>query len=201
MWDEEKGFFFDYGYKYKRISDFYSLAGFTPLWAGLATPEQARRMLEQLPRFETKYGLTITDKESLAHSINLSHIQKRYRPAIEDIIMPKQWDYPNIWSPLEYLTVIGLLRYGFIDDARRIMENSLKAHAALFRKYHTFSEKINGETGDISNSFHYAHQPGFGWTNSVFYRYIQILDSMNSGVNIYIEPKPSEPPYTLSILH
>lgn len=45
MWNEDDGFFFDYGYSYKRISNFYSLAGFTPLWSGLATYEQAKRMI------------------------------------------------------------------------------------------------------------------------------------------------------------
>ncbi len=201
MWNEEKGFFYDYGYTYNLQSDFLSLAGFTPLWAGIATAHQAKRAVEMLPKFETPYGLTITAKESLAKPIDLSKIQKRYHPAIEEIIKPKQWDYPNIWSPLEYLTVIGLLRYGFVDDARRIMENSVKAHGAAFRKHGTFFEKLNGENGETGKGAQYIDQKGFGWTNAAFFRYISILDSMDSGKQIYFEPRPSEPPYELAILH
>ena len=201
MWNEKAGFFFDYGYTYKQQSIFMSLASFTPLWAGYATPEQALRTREKLIKFETPYGLTITAKESLAQPIDLSKIQRRYHPALEEIIKPKQWDYPCIFSPLEYLAVIGLLRYGFIDDAKRIMSNSVKAHANLFRKHGTFFEKLNGETGQQSVGFHYEMQRGFGWTNAAFYRYIQILTALDTEATIYEEQASPEAPYNLAILH
>lgn len=200
MWDDNEGFFYDYGYTYKQKSNFLSLASFTPLWAGLATPYQAKKMREKLPSFETPYGLTISAKESLARPIDLSQIQRRYHPAVEEILKPKQWDYPNIWSPLEYLTVIGLLRYGFVDDARRIMTNSVKAHAAAFRKHGTFFEKLNGETGETGRGASYVDQQGFGWTNAAFFRYIQLLDALENGQNIYKETTAQDPPYDLAVL-
>lgn len=200
MWDNDEGFFYDYGYGFQRIGHYFSLASFTPLWAGIATVEQAKRAMKHLPKFETPYGLMIGAKMSLAKKVDLSIIQRRYHPAIEDIIKPKQWDYPNIWSPLEYLTVIGLLRYGYMDDAKRIMTNSVKTHAGLFRKYKTFFEKIDGETGEPSIGYKYAMQEGFGWTNAIFYRYIQILDAMDKDQQLYKEPRPKEPPYDLTIL-
>ena len=202
MWDDERGIFADYGYFYNRISTFRSLASFTPLWAGIATQEQAKRTMKMLDRFETPYGLTITSKGSLAHPMpDLSKIEPRYHPAIEEIFKHKQWDYPNIWSPLEYLSVIGMLRYGFIEDAKRVMTNSVKAHANVFRKYGTFFEKLNGETGESGSGALYGDQQGFGWTNAAFFRYIQILDAIDSGKNIYADPKPSQPPYHFAILH
>jgi alpha,alpha-trehalase len=201
MWDDDEGFFYDYGYNFQRISHYFSLASFTPLWAGIATPEQAQRAVLHLPKFETPYGLTIGAKISLAKNINLTHIQRRYHPAIEDIIKPKQWDYPNIWSPLEYLTVIGLLRYGYTDEAKRIMVSSVKAHAKLFKKYKTFFEKIDGSTGEPSVGYKYAMQEGFGWTNAIFYRYIQILDALDKDQQLYKEPLTQHPPYDLSILN
>ncbi len=201
MWNEQQGFFYDYGYKFKQQSEFLSLAGFTPMWAGLATAEQAEKMLKKLPKFETPFGLTITAKESLAAPIDLSKIQKRYHPAIEEIIKPKQWDYPNIWSPLEYLTVIGLLRYGYITEAKRIMTNSNKAHADMFKKYNTFYEKLNGITGEPGAGALYSDQQGFGWTNAAFFRYIKILEDLETLTSIYVEPKPTKPPYHFSILH
>jgi len=201
MWDDDEGFFYDYGYGFQRISHYFSLASFTPLWAGIATPEQAKRALNHLSKFETEYGLTIGAEISLAKPINLSTIQRRYHPAIEDIIKPKQWDYPNIWSPLEYLTVIGLLRYGFVEEAKRIMTKSVKTHARLFRKYKTFFEKIDGKTGEPSVGYKYAMQDGFGWTNAAFFRYIHILDALESNQEIFKQPMPKDPPYDLQILH
>ncbi len=201
MWDDKEKFFFDYGYSYNRLSHFYSLASYTPLWAGLATLKQAKHMVKKLPMFETPYGLSICSKSSLAKPIDLSKIQRRYHPAINDIITPKQWDYPNIWSPLEYLTVTGLLKYGFVVDAKRIMEKSVKAHAAVYRKHGTFFEKLHAETGQSGIGALYGDQEGFGWTNAVFYRYIKILDVLDSLETIYTTPKSKTPPYTLSVLH
>ena len=43
MWNDEKGFFFDYDFVNKQQSKFYSLAGFFPMWAKLATYEEAKR--------------------------------------------------------------------------------------------------------------------------------------------------------------
>lgn len=201
MWNDDSGFFYDFGYRFEKQSDFLSLAGFTPLWAGLASEEQAKRMITMLPEFETDFGLTITAKKSLAKPIDLSKIQKRYHPAINEIIDPKQWDYPNIWPPLEYLTTIGLLKYGYVEDATRMMKKYLKAHAAFFRKYGSFAEKLHGETGDKAGAFHYETQDGFGWTNAAFYRYSMILDAIERGENIYREPKGEKPPYKLAVIH
>lgn len=178
MWNEKKGFYFDYAYEEKKQSAFYSLAGFVPMWAGIPTKEQAEKIVKLLPLFETDYGLTITDKDSLAPKTSLHAIPHRYRQAINAVITPKQWDYPNIWPPLEFLTVKGLLRYGFTDHAKRIMEKSLRAHANLYRTHKTFFEKINGATGEKSESYHYENQSGFGWTNAIFYQYIQLLDHL-----------------------
>jgi len=201
LWDDKKGFFYDYCFTNERISDFLSLASFTPLWAGLATKEQAEHMVKKLHLFEGEYGLFITAKESLAPKADLSTIPLRYRPAIEYVLTPKQWDYPNVWPPVEYLAVIGLLKYGYVEDAKRVMQKSIKAHAAIFRKYKTMLEKINGETGDKAGTFHYELQEGFGWTNAVFYRYVHILDDIETLPTIYKDPKPENPPFGLSILH
>ncbi len=44
MWDEKKGFFFDYDYLEKKDTNVWTLAGFFPLWVGLANKKQALRM-------------------------------------------------------------------------------------------------------------------------------------------------------------
>lgn len=201
LWNENEGFFFDYDYTHKLQSTFLSLAGFTPLWAGLADQKQAEKMVKKLELFETDYALTITAKESLAPKVRLQGLPSAYRIGLEDMLRAKQWDYPNAWPPLEYLTVVGLLKYGFLDVARRLMEKYIRTHAKLFREYKTFFEKINGVTGEPSGRYDYELQLGFGWTNAIFYRYTQILDSIDKGEALYVEPKLQMPPYKLAIPH
>lgn len=137
-------------------------------------------MVQKLASFETEHGLTVTAKESLPKTLDITNIPPAFRHTVERLLTPKQWDYPQIWPPLEYMTVMGLLRYGFTDDAKRIMEKSLNTQAKIFRKYGTFFEKIDGSTGDTTQSFDYPNQPGFGWTNAVFSRYIDVLEKMES---------------------
>jgi len=181
LWNESDGFFFDHNYKHNRQSNFLSLAGFVPLWAGLATKEQAEKMVKKLKYFETKSGLVITAKESLAPKADLSDVPIRYRVAVQNLLNPKQWDYPYVWPPVEYLVVTGLLKYGYFEEAKRIMQSSLSAWSKIFEKHNTFFEKRNALSDDLPSDFHYANQSGFGWTNAVFYRYVQILDSLDRG--------------------
>jgi len=203
FWDDEEGFFFDYDFVNGRRSRFYSLAGFAPLWAEVADAEQAERCVKKLSEFETKYGLVVTAASSLAPNIMINEIPDTYRSVVNAILQPKQWDYPNIWPPTEYLAVIGLLKYGYVLEAKRVMQRSLRGQAKVFRKYKTFFEKIDGSRGDIAANYHYINQSGFGWTNAVFYRYVQILDKMEKDGedSIYGFPMPDKPPFTLSILH
>src|SRR5262249_55119636 len=60
MWDFGKGFYFDYDYRHKRKSPFYSVAGFYPLWAKLATHAQAKKVVENLHHFEYEGGIANT---------------------------------------------------------------------------------------------------------------------------------------------
>jgi alpha,alpha-trehalase len=154
MWDEEAGFFFDYDMQHSERNPHVSLAGFFPLWAGLAAPEQAAALVETwLPQFEFPGGLVTTLKE---------------QPG-------RQWAYPNGWAPLQWIVVAGLQRYGYIDDARRIMRAWCDQVAAVFARTDRFGgalwEKYNvvepNMLGGVSEGL-YGQVKGFGWTNGVF---------------------------------
>lgn len=204
MWNNEKGFFFDYDFKNDRQSDFYSLAGFVPLWSKLATYEEAKKVRDNLHLFESDYGLTITAKIALPDPATYAQIPESFRLSVEELLEPKQWDYPHIWPPVEYLAVIGLLRYGFVDDAVRIMKKSVKANNNVYKKYGALLEKLDATTGEKPKDFWYASQLGFGWTNAIFYRYVHILDYIEerNGKIFSDEVLQTEPPYSLTgILH
>ncbi len=201
MWNEKTKFFYDYDYVQNQQSEFLSLAGFVPLWAGLATEAQARKMLEKLPAFKTKYGLAITDKDSLPPAIDLANASEPYRVTLQGVLKHKQWDYPNIWPPAHYQVTIGLLRYGFINEAKNLMDEYLQSNAYAFGNHGKMLEKMDGQTGDMPPTYWYPTQLGFGWTNAIFYRYISILDVLKDDKSIYVQPQPHTPPYNLSIIH
>jgi alpha,alpha-trehalase len=101
MWNQQKSFFFDYNFNRKKRSDFYSIAGFYPLWAGLATKKQAKAIRKKnLPLFEQPGGIVNTLNKALSKEF-------------------KQHDYPNGWPQQQYIVIKGLLNYGFNNDAQR----------------------------------------------------------------------------------
>lgn len=154
MWNEERGCFFDYNYQQKEQHIFYSVACFYPLWAGLASPEQAQKMRASLAVLECENGIANTQKE--------------------DLLMPfRQHDYPNGWPQQQWIVVDGLLHYDFMEDAHRIAKKWLDMNKDLFEKTGTFWEKYDvANKGVGKSSDRYSTQGGFGWTNAIFIRLI-----------------------------
>jgi alpha,alpha-trehalase len=148
FWDEEEGYYFDYNFATLQRNPTATLAGFYPLWAGIATQAAANRVVRDwLPRFEQVGGVvtSLTPREG------------------------RQWAWPNGWAPLQYIVVEGLDRYGYHDDARRLRRKWCDVCATLFERTGALWEKYNvvdpeseGEAGL------YGHVSGFGWTNGVF---------------------------------
>jgi alpha,alpha-trehalase len=160
MWDKTKGLYFDYNYVKERRGGVWSLAGYYPLWSGMANDHQAASLVKSLRRFEHKGGLATTDALPVGQFVLGS--------------MPTQWAYPNGWAPLHYLIIKGLERYGFHKDARRIAMKWLKTNLSWFNDNHIFLEKYNVVAPDkppIKGV--YPSQEGFGWTNAIFERLCQ----------------------------
>lgn len=154
MWDEEQGAFFDFDYVNAERSPLLSIAAFAPLWCGLATEAQAKRLVEKtLPQLEQPYGVVTTAP---------------YEPIPGD--PPKQWAWPNGWAPLHWIVIEGLMNYGFDSDARRIAKKFRETVARNFAETGTIYEKYNVVTGGRAKEDRYPDQPGFSWTNAIFYR-------------------------------
>jgi putative isomerase len=107
-------------------------SGFMAMWAGIATPEQARRMVEGHYRntrtFNAPYGVR-----------TLSKLEKMYN--VRGSGNPSLWTGP-IWGVSNYLVFRGLVEYGFESDARELAEKTillfgkdLERHGALHEYY------------------------------------------------------------------
>jgi len=151
MWNLKKGFFFDYDYKHKKQSTFFSLAGFYPMWAKLATHTQARKMKDNLKVFEYEAGLANSQSEGLS-------------------IEYKQHDYPNGWPQQQWIVIKGLMNYGFVNDAERIAKKYLDLNKKILKETGQLWEKYNVVNSTVGNAERYKTQPGFGWTNAIFIR-------------------------------
>jgi alpha,alpha-trehalase len=148
LWDAQRGMYFDYNFATKTRSSYDYLTTFYPLWAGLATPEQARAVAANLKLFEQPGGLAMSRNESGV-----------------------QWDYPYEWAPTVLIAVEGLRRYGFNDDANRISYEFLSTVAENFRRDGTIREKYNAVTRSSEAAVSAGYKEnvvGFGWTNGVF---------------------------------
>ncbi len=120
-------------------------SGFLAMWSGIATPEQAERMVKENYRnektFNAKYGVR-----------TLSKLEKMY--AIIKSGNPSCWLGP-IWGISNYMTFEGLLKYGYIDDAKELAQKTLEMFAKDIEKCGEMHEYYDPESGEGVNN------PGF----------------------------------------
>jgi alpha,alpha-trehalase len=148
LWNSQRGLFFDYDFVAGKQSTYHYLTTFYPLWAGLATPEQAKAVEKNLSVFEQPGGLAMSDVKSGA-----------------------QWDDPYGWAPVQLLAIKGLRRYGFNADADRLSEKFLSTVLENFQRDGTIREKYNVVTRSTESQVDVGYQAnviGFGWTNAAF---------------------------------
>ncbi len=148
LWNAKRGLFFDYDFVTKRQSSYVFATTFYPLWAGLASTNQAHAVAANAKLFLEPGGLVTSLRPSLA-----------------------QWDYPYGWAPLQLIAAEGLRRYGYNEDADRISYRFLGTVLENFRRDGTIREKYNVVTrsSDVSVRAGYRQNViGFGWTNGVF---------------------------------
>jgi alpha,alpha-trehalase len=150
MWDPERGLYFDYDFARKRVREYPFLTTFYPLWAGIASPEQAAQVVRSLPFFERPGGLQTSTRHT-----------------------GDQWDAPFGWAPLQWIAVQGLRRYGYQADADRISNRFLtmvtseyEKHGAIVEKYDVIHARAN--LGHEILFGYRTNEAGFGWTNAVY---------------------------------
>jgi len=82
-----------------------------------------------------------------------------------------QWDAPFGWAPLQMITVGGLRRYGYDEDADRIARKFIGVVIKEFEEHGVILEKydLRRRESDVAADIRFgysANQVGFGWTNA-----------------------------------
>ena len=156
MWDERDGFFYnvdlnltpvdnsdwlhtgmprDYPCLIQRIGVW---SGFLAMWAGIATPEQAERIVAEHYRnpktFNAGFGVR-----------TLSKMEKMYN--LRGSGNPSSWLGP-IWGVSNYLTFRGLVKYGFEDDAAELAEKTIRLFGRDIDRFGAMHEYYQPENGE-----------------------------------------------------
>jgi len=154
FYDDASGLFMDLALPDFEVTGTLSIAAAYPLSFGVATPEQGRCVARAIHSDFLRAGGWVTTPYETG----------------------QQWDRPNGWAPMQWLTYRGLLRYGFEDEARTGAARWVEDNLAVYRQHGRLLEKYNVESSGVAGSGgEYAVQDGFGWTNAVLLRLMRDL--------------------------
>lgn len=137
FWDEATGFYYqvdkvDHDFSYKQPGDLkrMEIIGFLPLWAGVASPERAARLLEHLTdpgKFWRPYGIPSLSADDPFYN------DKGY------------WNGP-VWVEWNYLVFEGLLQYGFEASAHELAKRVAEGMINQLKKNHNLWEFYSPDT-------------------------------------------------------
>lgn len=145
-WNDKEGFYADYDFVQKKISDQLTLAGMFPLFLKVASADHAGKekniVMEKLLR---DGGLLTTGNTT-----------------------GQQWDAPNGWAPLQWVAIKGCDNYGFLPEGYTLAERWVILNKAVYARTGKLMEKYNVvDTKLDAGGGEYPSQDGFGWTNGV----------------------------------
>jgi len=137
MWDPEDGFYYNVaqsdnsllfeGRSLKRKE----LIGFLPMWARVATKEQAARLVKHLTNersFWRRYGVP-----------TLAADDPHYTPFVDGCC---RWNGP-VWLLWDYMVFRGLLNYGYNDLALKLGDKMMLAVTTQLESNHRFWESFS----------------------------------------------------------
>jgi len=146
-WDEGRGFYFDYCFTTQTPGSQYTIAAAYPLFFAVANEIQAQKVAKQVEeKFLQQGGVATT----LCNS-------------------GQQWDLPNGWAPLQWMTYKGLKNYGHHKLAAEIKNRWMAANEKVYAETGKMMEKYDvTNTAIKAGGGEYPNQDGFGWTNGVY---------------------------------
>lgn len=146
MWDETDGFFYDRNEKTGASIRVKSISGLLPLWAGIATEEQAARLVKEHilnpDEFFRTYPLPA-----------LAATEPGYRSTRLDGDIGCNWR-ANTWVPTNYMVMHGLAKYGYNREASWLAKETKKLVEKSGNREYYLTETGEGDGLD----------PFWGWT-------------------------------------
>jgi putative isomerase len=133
FWDEKDGFYYDRNEKKNERVKVKSVAAFMPLWAGVATPRRARRIVKEHLLNEKEFWLkypVATYAKTEPDYYQGSHNECNWRG--------------STWMPTNYMIFHGLVHYGFKGVAGELADRTFRM---VIEENPVTREYYNAETG------------------------------------------------------
>jgi alpha,alpha-trehalase len=145
-WNEEQHFYVDHDAAENKQKRSLTLAAAFPLFFNIADDEQAKQVAKIIKEKFLMPGGVVSTLETTG----------------------QQWDSPNGWAPLQWITIAGLENYGHKDLAKEIASRWIKLNRDVYKRTGKLMEKYNVVDTDLeAGGGEYPGQDGFGWTNGV----------------------------------
>lgn len=146
LWSDEKNMYLDRNFKTGEYSKVISAASLYPFFVKLTLDkENAKSIFEQL---FLEYGISAC--------------------ADGEYVNGFQWDYPNIWPPMQYIAYVACVNCGLLNEAEEIKNTYIKLIETNFQNTGKLWEKYNGITGEVSND-DYNAPTMMGWTAGIYW--------------------------------
>lgn len=158
LWNAEGGYFDDYDLETAGLRNRPTAAMVYPLFFGVAADGQA-----------TATALTFRERLLAPGGVLATPVESG-----------EQWDSPNGWAPLQYLSAEGFLRYGMADLAEDIAGRWVETVALGFCESGKLVEKYDVLNYREGGGGEYPTQDGFGWTNGVTQAFLDQYESLAS---------------------
>jgi len=152
-WSQSRGYFMDYDLTTKKPGTQLTIAGATPLFFKIATPAQAKAVMNVVKTKFVQPGGVVTTLNKTG----------------------QQWDAPNGWAPLQWITISGLKNYGYDELAKTIAHRWIRLNVDVYDRTGKLMEKYNvSDTRLEAGGGEYPSQDGFGWTNGVLLKLVSM---------------------------
>ncbi|HKN03919.1 MAG TPA: alpha,alpha-trehalase TreA [Buttiauxella sp.] len=154
LWNDKQGFYADYDLKTRAARSQLTAAALFPLYTHAASKERADKMA----------------------TITRSQLLKAGGLATTNLKTGQQWDAPNGWAPLQWVATEGLQNYGQNDLAMEVTWRFLTNVQQTYNREQKLVEKYDvSTTGTGGGGGEYPLQDGFGWTNGVTLKMLDLL--------------------------
>jgi len=149
-WNKTIRYYTDYNFKTAKQSSMVTCAGMYPFCVFQGKPDYLSLLARQAAAQVKSKLLQAGGVTTTANSTG------------------QQWDAPNGWAPLQWMTIWGLDRCGQRELARDIGQRWIKLNTDVFLRTGKLMEKYNVvDTNLEAGGGEYPSQDGFGWTNGV----------------------------------
>ena len=154
LWNDKEGWYADYDLKSHKVRNQLTAAALFPLYVNAAAKDRASKVA------------TATQ----------AHLLQPGGLATTSVKSGQQWDAPNGWAPLQWVAASGLQNYGQDNVAMDVTWRFLTNVQHTYDREKKLVEKYDvSTTGTGGGGGEYPLQDGFGWTNGVTLKMLDLI--------------------------